>query len=180
MKYISTFENFINDENRGNNAELPQFNQATNLKAKEYVEQIFNQGAGSEVFAICKEIGCETPKDDSSLDSIKDAAIKYFTENPERMQKNSEATFKTFPYNSGDGVVRTNNVGGVMHESKKPQQNGEGCTKIELSEDQMKLFGQENQLIRLIRSNKITLHDKEVWYNDDDESTKRILDIFID
>lgn len=179
MKYISTFENFTNDDNRGDRQEYPQFNQAENLQAKEYVDQVFSQGAGSEVYDLCKEIGCETPKDDDSIDTIKQKAIDYFIANPERIKKLQKPEFKTFPHYSGDGVVRTNNIGGV-HESKKPNPESKECDKITLSEDEMKLFGKENQLIRLIRGNKISLYDKEVWFNNDDDVTKNILGLFFD
>ena len=68
--------------------------------------------------SIMKEIGEKAPQTDEELDALKDKAIQYFIDNPERI-KEFDGGFKSIPYNSGDGVVRTNNVGGSLRESNK-------------------------------------------------------------
>ena len=52
--------------------------------------------------------------------------------------------------------------------------------KIDISEDEMKLFGTETLLLKLIKNNKISLHNNEVWFNRNDEGTKQVLDIFFE
>lgn len=183
MKYIKKFENFSNDGIEVDNQSYPEYNQSDQLKAKEYVERIFNQGAGEAVNQLCKEVGIEIPKEDSELELAKETAIKYFMENPERI-KETELSFKSYPHKGGDSIVRTNNIGGVYHESivsdKRPSKDGEGCVKINLSDDDMRLFRKESLLIKLLNQNKISLHDNEVWYFKNDAETKKTLDIFFE
>ena len=183
MKYIKKFETFSKDGIEVDNQSYPEYNQADQLKAKEYVEKIFNQGAGEAVKQLCKEVGIEIPKEDSELELAKETAIQYFMENPERI-KETEVSFKSYPYKGGDPVVRTNNIGGVYRESivsdKRPSKDGEGCVKIDISDDDMRLFKRESLLIKLMNKNKISLHDNEVWFFKDDEQTKKVLDIFFE
>ena len=176
MKFIQKYENFTTDDNRGDNQSFPKYNQANRLKAKQYVDQIFSGGSGPEVVEMCKEIGCDRPTNDEELESVKEKALEYFIDNPERI-KEVGTSFQSYPYsgNGNDGIVRTNNVGGVVRESK-----GEKNSKVILNDDEMNLFSSETPLINLIRKNKISLHDKEVWYAKDDKETKKILDIFFE
>ncbi len=176
MKFIQKYENFTTDDNRADNQSFPKYNQADRLKAKQYVDQIFSGGSGPEVVEMCKEIGCDRPTNDEELESVKEKALEYFIDNPERI-KEVGMTFKSYPYSGGgnDGIVRTNNVGGVVRESK-----GEKDVKVVLNDDEMKLFSSETLLLGLIRKNKISLHDKEVWYAKDDKETKKILDLFFE
>lgn len=240
MQYIKRFENFTNDENRGDEQTYPEFNQANRLKAKEYVDIIFNKGSGAEVNDVCKEIECDLPKEDSELDEIKEKAIEYFIKNPERMKSFGNDQFKTFNVNAGDGVVRTNNIGGVresnegnpqglkkgdnitfefkgqivggeiknivglnaeisskylksntslplrqlkkenklISESTKPGPTVEDSIKIDITKDEMKLFSSEASLMKLMKRNKISLYNNQVWYKKDDKEAVQILDIF--
>lgn len=180
MKYLSKFENFDTDETRYMDGNVPNHNPVISLKAKNFVEKVFNQGAGSDVNNICKEIGAEIPRTDEDLDTIKDLAIKYYTENPERIGETGETPVKRYNFGGGDRVVRTNNVGGSLRESRKPSPDDDECVKIDLSSDDMRLFQSEAMLMRLIRSNKISLYKQAVWYRSDDEKTKKTLDIFFD
>lgn len=179
MRHLNKFENFDNDESRSSNPSYPEYNQANRLKAQQYVDDIFSKGAGDEVSSICKEAGCSLPKDESELTEIKEKIVKYFIDNPERI-KNYSGEFRTIPYNSGDGVVRTNNIGGSIRESKKPSPGEENSIKIHLTKDEMRLFSKKTQLISLINRNKVTLRDGEVWFNKDDNQTIKILDIFFE
>lgn len=182
MKYLNKFENFDNDESRSSgDGEFPQYNQANRLKAKQYVDDMFSKGAGDEVTDLCKEVGCDMPQDDDGLDEIKEKAIAYFIENPERMKNFGGTGFKNFPAGGGDGVVRTNNIGGVHEDNKfKPGPGEANSIRLGLNKDEMKLFSSKAQLTNLIRRNKVTLHNGEVWFNKEDEPTIRILNIFFD
>ena len=184
MKYLRKFENFTNDENRGNTVEEPTYNVAKNLAAKNYVELILNKGGGAEVNELCKEIGVEMPKDDEGLDKLKEDAINYFIKNPERI-KSLDQPIKKYPYPGTDGIARTNNIGGTSytnstHIGESVSVDDPESMKIDISEDEMKLFGTETLLLKLIKNNKISLHNNEVWFNRNDEGTKQVLDIFFE
>ena len=169
MKFIKKFESFLTDDNRGDEQAYPKYNQANNLRAKDYVDSVFNSGSGPEVTKICKEIGCERPSDDSSLEKVREKAVEYFKQNPERIPDIGSGGFKTYPFNGGDAVVRTNNIGGTQIESSRPGPTDLGSTKVVVSKDEMRLFGKEASLIGLIKRNKIALHNGEVWFKKDDE-----------
>ena len=181
MKFIKKYETFTNDESRTNIPEEPKYNPVNNLKAKNYVELVFSKGAGDEVNQICKEIGCEMPSSDEELDEAKESAIKYFIKNPERIKSFDQPVSKI--QQTGDAAPRTNNIGGTsftnsthIGESVNPSNDG----VIKINKDEMRLFGTETQLIKLIKSNKISLHNNEVWFDENDEETKKILDIFFE
>jgi len=184
MKIIKRFENFDTDETRGTVAEEPKYNPVKSLNAKNYVDLILNKGGGAEVTEMCKEIGVEMPKDDSGLEKLREDAIRYFTENPERI-KSLDQPIKKYPYAGTDGVVRTNNIGGSSfanstHVGESVSEEHPESMKIDLTDDEMRLFGTETLLLKLIKNNKISLHDKAVWFNRNDEHTKQILDIFFE
>lgn len=179
MKHIKKFENFSKDGIEVDNQTTPEINPGTSLKAKQYVDVIFSQGSGSDINDLCKEIGCDAPKTDEDLDQIKEMAVDYFTKNPERI-KDFSGGVRRYPYKETDGVVRTNNIGGVFHESKKPGPDEEGSVKVTITKDELRLFSKETPLINLIRKNKISLFKDEVWYNKNDEQTRKILDIFLE
>ena len=184
MKYLRKFENFTNDENRGNTVEEPTYTVAKTLAAKNYVELILNKGGGAEVNELCKEIGVEMPKDDEGLDKLKEDAINYFIKNPERI-KSLDQPIKKYPYQGTDGIARTNNIGGTSytnstHIGESVSVDDPESMKIDISEDEMKLFGTETLLLKLIKNNKISLHNNEVWFNRNDEGTKQVLDIFFE
>lgn len=116
MKYIKKYENFSKDGIEVDNQSYPEYNQEKNLSSKTYVEQIFSQGMGKCVFDMCSEAGVEVPKNDTDLEKAKELCIDFYSKNPELI-KSTEISFKTYPHKGGDGVVRTNNIGGVMSEN---------------------------------------------------------------
>jgi hypothetical protein len=116
MKFIKKFENFHDDGLNIDNQTLPEFNQNDRLKAKEYVENIFNAGAGRMVNALCKEIKVKMPRTEEELEKTKNAAISYFIQNPERIKEITPPEHKKYQYNSGDGIARVTNIGGVHHD----------------------------------------------------------------
>ena len=186
MKFIKKYENFVNDENRSKIAEEPEYNPVKRLAAKNYVDLIFNKGSGAEVNALCKEIGKKSPQNDEELEALKEDAIKYYIDNPERI-KDTDQPITKYDYYGGSKVApTTNNVGGTSQansthigESVKNKDKDE-FTKIEISDEEMDLFGNETLLIKLIGDNKISLHNNEVSFKTSDDETKKILDIFFD
>jgi hypothetical protein len=182
MKYIRKYENFINDEDRGNAVEEPEYNPVKSLEAQKYVDIVFNKGAGDEVNQLCKEIGCELPESDEDLEKVKEIAVKYFIDNPERI-KSFDQPVKTYAFNGGNSVVKTNNVGGTSYEHSPHVGESievDNSTKIDLNEDEMRLFGTETVLMKLIQHNKISLHYNQVVFDRNDEETKKVLDIFFE
>jgi len=180
MIHIKKFENFSKDGIDVDNQTLPEFNASKQHDAKEYVEMVFNSGAGPEVVAMCKEIGVNMPQDDESLDKAKEIAIKYYNKNPERIKQLGGGSLKRYDYGSSDRIARTNNVGGALRESVKPGPEEDGSVRIEITPDEKKLFGTESLLIKLVSTDKIALYQNEVWYDENDEATKKVLDIFFD
>ena len=67
-----------------------------------------------------------------------------------------------------------------INESQAPGQSVAGSKKISISEDEMRLFSTEPRLKKLIMDNKISLLDKEVWYNEEDLDTKVTLDTYLE
>ncbi len=180
MKYLRKFENFSKDGVEADGQTYPKYNPVVSLNAKKYVEGLFSQGLNQMTKDICKEMGIDAPKSDEELEKVKEMAIKYFTENPERMKKStSEMTFKTVPVRT-DPIPKTNNIGGVYHESKKPLKGDDGVGELLITKEQMRLFRRESPLIKLINNDKVSLHDGVVYYNLDDEKTIKILDIFFE
>jgi hypothetical protein len=96
MKWIKSFENFaqdnnnfVDDTNRGNDAQFDHSNSPViGQKAKEYVDKVLHSNDYKRIF---NDLGKEVPKDlkademDPLFDEIKDEAVKFYTENPDRM-----------------------------------------------------------------------------------------------
>lgn len=116
MKFIKKFENFHDDGIEIDSQTTPAYNTVDRHKAKEYVENIFNSGVGNAVSMLCSEAGIEEPKSKEEIDEAIDKAIQYFVANPERIKSIAPPEHKKFPYMSGDGIARTNNLGGVHHD----------------------------------------------------------------
>ena len=116
MIHLKTFEGFHEDGLEIDSQTTPDHNPEIRLKAKTYVENIFNAGAGQMVNALCKEIGMKMPKDDEQIEKAKEAAISYFIKNPERIKEITPPAHKRYPYQSNDGIARVSNIGGVHHD----------------------------------------------------------------
>ena len=187
MKFIKKFENFETDETRGIVSDYPEINQANQLEAKKYVDSIFDSGSGSDLYQMCKDIGSKMPVTDDDVDELKKRAVEYFIENPEKM-RGKNVKFSTYPISDSDRIPRTNNVGGtsgqsgsgLVNEKIKPSQNNPNSTKIDISSEEMKLFSTKSPLIGLIRNNKITLYENEVWFDKDDDKSISILSVYFD
>lgn len=116
MKHLKKFENFHDDGLEVDSQTTPKYNQELRLKAKKYVEDIFNAGAGAMANALCKEINLPLPKTDEEIEAAMSKAIEYFTQNPERIKEITPPEHRTYPFYTGDGISRVNNVGGVHHD----------------------------------------------------------------
>lgn len=117
MKKLKKYENFINDNDRDVSSidYLPKYNPVTNQRVIEYVDDKLKSNDFLDIFNAA---GVVAPKDlkgedmDNLFDMVRDKAIKYFNENPEEIGK--PIKFNTYAVNGGDGVPRTNNIGGTI------------------------------------------------------------------
>jgi|688.fasta_scaffold115894_2 hypothetical protein len=117
MKHIKKFESFhdtgVDD---GGGEVIPEHNPVTDLKIKEFVEDTLNKGGYVD---LAKMIGDKVPNDLTSdqmgefEDQLKEKAIKFFTDNPEALP--NEIGVNTYKVPGGDGITRTNKVGGTSH-----------------------------------------------------------------
>lgn len=117
MRHIKKFENFHEDGVNVDNQTVPEHNQKRLLDAEEYVENIFNAGAGGMINALCKHIGIPFPKTDEEIESAKSTAIEYFKKNYEEIKEITPPEHSTYPFYTGDGIARVTNIGGV-HQDK--------------------------------------------------------------
>ena len=116
-RHIRTFEEYSHEDGlEVDTQSYPEYNQKIRQDAKKCVEDIFDRGAGEAVTALCKEVGIHPPNDDEGLDDAQRKATEYFIQNPERMAKFAVPQMSVVPVKTGDGVVRTNNIGGVHHD----------------------------------------------------------------
>jgi hypothetical protein len=183
MKYIRTFESFVTDDNRGEDTQYPQHNAALKSEVVEYVDTILNSNEYSKLVDL---LGMELPKNvsgeevDKFFDEVREEAIKHFMANPEQLGKAGGFVINKFNVSGGDGIARTNNIGGVVKESLKPKPNTQGCKVLEVTDDQLAYFEDESPLLKLIRDEKVTLYDNQIWYNKDDKETIDVLDVYFE
>lgn len=115
MKFLKTFESFhetgVDD---GTGEVIPEYNPVVDQKIKSFVDDILGRGGYVE---LAKMIGAKFPSDVPSekmgqLESdLREKAMKFFGDNPEQLP--SEIGFKTYKVPGGDGITRTNKVGGT-------------------------------------------------------------------
>lgn len=69
-----------------------------------------------------------------------------------------------------------------FNESKaeKPGQNVPGSVKITISDEEVNSFSDEPALSKLIYDDKVSLLGNEVWYLENDDQTKAILDQYLE
>lgn len=69
-----------------------------------------------------------------------------------------------------------------FNESKaeKPGSNVPGSVKITISDEEVNSFSDEPSLSKLIYDDKVSLLGNEVWYLENDEQTKAILDQYLE
>jgi hypothetical protein len=116
MKFIKKFESFHKTGVDEGGEVIPEHNPTLTLKIKDYVDGLRTKGRYDE---LAKLIGEKLPKDlssddmDSYGDQLSDRVIKHLEENPELISK--EIGIYTYKVPGGDGIARTNNVGGTSH-----------------------------------------------------------------
>lgn len=64
--------------------------------------------------------------------------------------------------------------------SEKPGKNVSGSVKITISDEEVNSFSDEPALSKLIYDDKVSLLGNEVWYLENDEQTKAILDQYLE
>jgi hypothetical protein len=117
---IKKYETFINDESRDGSSNMPGYNPVIRQQAKDFVESKMKT---NELSGFMKKAGIDIPSDlegneiDDFYEKSKQKLIEFFVRNPEEMTDN--VNFKTYGVPSGDGVVRVQNIGASLRESKK-------------------------------------------------------------
>ena len=181
---MKKFETFINDDNRDAASLdlLPKHNPAVDLAAKNYVDDIIKS---NDLNLLFKAAGVKPPKNLTSMtmddvyDEIKQKAIDYYIENPQDIGKDIPQRKVN---KGGDGVVRTNNIGGALH-SNSPrvgESKNNFDAELEITLDEMSLFNTEESLMNLISTNKIMLGNCVIQFNNNDKQTKQTLDIYFE
>lgn len=184
MKHLKTFESFVTDDNRGDETQYPQHNAALKNEVTEYVDTILNS---NEYHDLVELLGMELPKNisgqdlDAFFDEVREVAIEHFMKNPEQMKKVG-FTMNRFTVQGNDGVPRTNKVGGTMpvRESAKPEKGSSDCKVLEVTDDELSYFEDESPLLKLVRDEKVTLYDNQIWYNKNDKETIDVLDVYFE
>ena len=187
MKYFKTFEEFQGMSSTGvddtGGEVLPKYNP----KIRQEVTNFLDDLTPSNKPLVFKWLRMEEPslKDeefDEKFEIAKKRLINFFEENPNISVSGIDIETFTIPGKRGDGVVRTNNIGGTSH--TQSFRIGESRTnfnaELPLSEDDMLLFKKEEPLIDLIRTRKVALSDKKVEFDKTDQSTIDILDIYFE
>ena len=69
-----------------------------------------------------------------------------------------------------------------FNESKaqKPGKNIPGSVKVNITEEEVNYFTEENALEKLVMDDKVALIGREVWYWEGDEETRSILDQYLE
>jgi hypothetical protein len=117
---MKKFETFINDDNRDATSLdlLPKHNPVVNLGAKEYVEEMVDKNDFELLFRAARvspKKPMEALSDQDITDKIKQRAVDYYIKNPEAIGRGLPALPPL--KKSGDGISRTNNLGGSLHSS---------------------------------------------------------------
>lgn len=115
MKFIKKYESFhgtgVDD---GSGEQIPGYNPVINQRVREFVDSLCGKGRQDE---LAKIIGEKVPSDlgsdsmDEYEDKLKERVIKYLIDNPEALP--SEVGINTYKVPAGDGITRTNKVGGT-------------------------------------------------------------------
>jgi len=182
MKYLKKFESFITDDNRGEETQYPELNVALKGKVTEYVDSLLNS---NDYHSLVELLGLELPKEisgedlDKFFDEVREKAIAYFMKNPEEVQEVG-FSINRFKVGGNDGVARTNNIGGALRESNKPGPKEEGSTMLKVTDDELAYFEDEAPLLDLVRDEKVTLYDNQIWYNKNDKETIDVLDVYFE
>ncbi len=117
---IKKYETFINDETRDGSANMPSYNPVIRQQEKEFVESKMKT---NEITGLMKRAGINIPSGlqgreiDDFYEKSKQKLIEFFVRNPEEMT--DVVNHKTYSVPAGDGVVRVQNIGGALRESKK-------------------------------------------------------------
>jgi hypothetical protein len=118
MHKLKTFETFSNT--KLNSEMYPELNPSLKLDATTYVDDMLAGDKFPQLFDLLdRKMPTESSGDefDAAFDEIRELSIAYFLKNPEEMQ-NREVDITNIKVDGGDGVPRTNNIGGSLNEDK--------------------------------------------------------------
>lgn len=115
MRFIKKFESFHKTGVDEGGEEIPEHNPVLKLKIEEYVDDLLTRGRYHD---LAKLIGQKLPElsseeMESYSDELREKVIKQLEENPELIGK--EINFQTYKVPVGDGIARTNKIGGTSH-----------------------------------------------------------------
>ena len=114
MKYLKSFESFSQDVEPNQSEVVPAYNPVRNIQMEEFVDRIIKSGNHEELYKILnfpKPDNLTGDEFDKHFDKLKEVAIEFFSKDPSRFNK--PADFESFLKPSGDGIPRTNKVGGT-------------------------------------------------------------------
>jgi hypothetical protein len=187
MKYFKTFEEFQGMSTTGvddaGGEVLPKYNP----KIQQEVSDFLDNMTPNNKPLVFKWLRMEEPslndeEFDDKFEIAKKKLIDFFQENPNISISGIDIETFTMPGKRGDGISRTNNIGGTSHTASfrvgESKENFD--SHLDISEDEMLLFKKEEPLIDLIRKRKIALSDKKIEFNKSDKETLDILDIYLE
>jgi hypothetical protein len=116
MRFLKNFESFHDTGVDDGIGEVqPEYNPVLKQTIKEFVDDFCGRGGYVE---LAKKIGMKLPsnipsdKMDQIESELKSNAMEFFNRNPEQLP--NEVGFKTYKVSGGDGITRTNKVGGTI------------------------------------------------------------------
>jgi hypothetical protein len=187
MKYFKTFEEFSSMSPTGvddaGGEVLPKFNPKIRKEVSDFIDNL----SPSRKLLIFKWLGEEEPtlKDedfDEKFEKAKEKLVEFFESNPNIQISGIDPERFTVPTKGGDGISRTNNIGGTSHTNsfRIGESKANFNSELSLTEDDLLLFKDEEPLIDLIRNRRVTLSDKKVHFDKSDKETLDILDIYFE
>lgn len=174
MKFFKTFESFSKDGIDVDDTKLPEYNMSNRKDVKEYVESKISSEDYKVIFDVANmEPPVNVDEDEFSriYDEAKELAIEYYLKNPEEMTGNN-LSFKTYPVKSSS-VPQVQNTGVSLRESY------DGKVKIDINDEDMNLLLEE-PIQDLVRNQKISILNNQIWFDDKDKETKDTLDIYFE
>jgi hypothetical protein len=162
---------------------LPKFNPKIRKEVSDFIDNL----SPSRKLLIFKWLGEEEPtlKDedfDEKFEKAKEKLVEFFESNPNIQISGIDPERFTVPTKGGDGISRTNNIGGTSHTNsfRIGESKANFNSELSLTEDDLLLFKDEEPLIDLIRNRRVTLSDKKVHFDKSDKETLDILDIYFE
>lgn len=113
MKFIKKYESFHKTGVDEGTDEMPEHNPVLKNKIVEYVDDLLTRGRYHDLAKLIGEKLPELSSDEmeSYSDELREKVIAQLEKNPELIGK--EINFMTYKVPAGDGISRTNKIGGT-------------------------------------------------------------------